>query len=55
MPFALLLSTVATSTFPPFDPEAGLQPGCKAVLPKCRAALKHLDAMMFREDPDEQQ
>ena len=22
---------------------------------KCRAALKHLDAMMFREDPDEQQ
>ena len=32
-----------------------LSPGCQEVLPKCRAALKHLDAMMIRADPDEQQ
>ena len=28
---------------------------CRQVRPKCRAALKHLDAMMFRTDQNEQQ
>ena len=25
------------------------------IVPMCRAALKHLDMMMFRDDPNEQQ
>ena len=33
----------------------GLSAGCLTELPKCRAALKHLDHMMIREDPNEQQ
>ena len=32
-----------------------LSAGCQTVLPKCRAALKHLVLMLLRDDPDEQQ
>lgn len=32
-----------------------LSPGCKAVVPKCQGALKHLELMLFRTDPNEQQ
>ena len=32
-----------------------LSGGCRQVVPKCRAALKHLNLMMLRPDPDEQQ
>ena len=32
-----------------------LSGGCQQVVPKCRAALKHLKLMLLRDDPDEQQ
>ena len=34
---------------------SSLTDGCRSVVPKCRAALKHLHLMMMRDDPDEQQ
>ena len=32
-----------------------LTEGCRQIVPKCRAALKHLDLLLLRDDPEEQQ
>mmetsp|Transcript_63305 Transcript_63305/g.188530 ORF Transcript_63305/g.188530 Transcript_63305/m.188530 type:complete len:440 (-) Transcript_63305:40-1359(-) len=37
------------------DYQTTLSDGCKAVLPKCRAALKHMHSLMTHTDPNEQQ